>query len=332
MPIVARVGGNIQIAKGRLRGALKPNLIDLRQRLLLIQTLHASCGSRCAVNGRSRIEYGRMALAGQLHQQANLVMDNMETTHHALIVDQFTRQAKPFSAVLPHSAEDSLQLLEDTIQVNAEDEILDVACGPGIVSCWLARKAKRVTGADLVPAMLDQARRRQADASLNNLQWSLADADHLPFSENSFTCVVTRYSFHHLLDPRQTLREMARVCRPGGRIAVVDVTPDEGKSAAYDAVETLRDPSHTHALPLQSLLALGAEEKLPLVSTASYRLEIPLEAELAASFPAPGDAEIVRAMIRRDLGVDRLSVGAIEINNEIVLRFPISIAVWTKPQ
>lgn len=273
-----------------------------------------------------------MAIAGQMRLQTNLVMDNMETTHHALILDQFTRQAKPFAAVLPHSAEDSLQLLEDTLQINAEDEILDVACGPGIVSCWLARKAKRVTGADLVPAMLDQARGRQADASLHNLQWSLADADRLPFSENSFTCVVTRYSFHHLLDPRQALREMVRVCRPGGRIAVADVTPDEGKTAAYDAVETLRDPSHTHALALQSLLALGAEEKLSLVSTASYRLEMPLETELAASFPAPGDAEKVRAMIKSDLGVDRLSLGAIEKDGEIVLRFPISIVVWTKPQ
>src|ERR1035437_7383847 len=156
MPIVACVGCDIQVAKCRLRDAFKPNLLDLRQRLLLVQALHAKCGSLrvvsglCMVNGRSRLEYGRMAIAGQMRLQTTLVMDNMQTTHHDLILDQFTRQAKPFAAVLPHSAEDSLQLLEDTIQVNAEDEILDVACGPGIVSCWLARKAKRVTGADLV--------------------------------------------------------------------------------------------------------------------------------------------------------------------------------------
>jgi ubiquinone/menaquinone biosynthesis C-methylase UbiE len=258
-------------------------------------------------------------------------MHNMETTHRALILDQFTRQAEPFSAVASHTAEDSLQLLGDTIQVNAQDEVLDVACGPGIVSCWLARSTRSVTGTDLVPAMLDQARRRQADAGLDNLQWCLADANQLPFPENSFTCVVTRYSFHHFLDPQLVLREMARVCRPGGRIAVADVTPEDGKTAQYDALETLRDPSHTHALSLKRLLAFGAEEKLPLVSTASYRLELSLEKQLAASFPAPGDADKVRDMVRRDLGVDRLSIGAIEKDNEIVLHYPISIVVWSKP-
>ncbi|WP_420239860.1 class I SAM-dependent methyltransferase [Telmatobacter bradus] len=258
-------------------------------------------------------------------------MHTKETTHRALILDQFTRQAQPFAAVGSHSAEDSLHLLAETLQISAQDEVLDVACGPGIVSCWLAQRAQHVTGTDLVPAMLDEARKRQAAAALENLQWSFADATRLPFADDSFTCVVTRYSFHHLLDPQQVLHEMARVCRPGGRIAVADVTPDEGKTADYDALETLRDPSHTHALSLNNLLALGAAEKLLLLSTASYRLEVPLETQLAASFPAPGNADKVREMVRRDLGVDRLSTDAMDKNGELMLHLPISIVVWSKP-
>lgn len=258
-------------------------------------------------------------------------MQHLERQHRDSILDQFTRQAEPFSGVPSHSAADSLALLASTVAISADDEVLDVACGPGIVSCCLARTAKRVTGVDMVPAMLIQARERQTAQALANVQWKLGDAEHLPFADNSFSLVVTRYSFHHFLDPQAIVREMARVCQPGGRIAVVDVTPESGKTAGYDIVEKLRDPSHTHALSPEELFAHGAQEQLELVAHAPYIFENELEIQLAASFPPPGNAERIRELIRQDLGANRLSFGAIEKDGAIQLRIPISIVVWKKP-
>jgi SAM-dependent methyltransferase len=182
----------------------------------------------------------------------------------------------------------------------------------------------------MVPAMLEQARKRQSEKGLDNVRWRLGEAEHLPYEDDSFSLVVTRYSFHHLLDPTLVLREMERVCRPGGRVAVVDVTPDKEKANAYDDLEKLRDPSHTRALPLNQLKELGGQQHLSLVKAASYRVDVAVDTLLRDSFPPPGNAEKVRRMVREDIGVNRLSIGAYQQDGELRFSFPISIVVWTK--
>lgn len=251
--------------------------------------------------------------------------------HNRRILDQFTRQAAPFALAPSHSTEESLRILIETVQVTPADKVLDVACGPGIISCALASIACEVTGFDLVPAMLDEARKRQSSMGLNNLEWRLGDAGHLPFDDGTFDLVVTRYSFHHLLDPGAVLREMARVCRPGGRVAVADVTPEENKTKAYDELEITRDPSHTRALSFEQLKTLGLQQGLQLANTGAYRLDNSVDSLLAASFPPPGNGDRFRRMVRDDIGVDRLSISAYLKDGELRFSFPTSIVVWTKP-
>ena len=56
---------------------------------------------------------------------------------------------------------------------------------------------------------------------LSNLTWKVGDILPLPFVDEPFSLVLSRYSFHHFLDPKAVLSEMIRVCRPGGRVMVV---------------------------------------------------------------------------------------------------------------
>lgn len=128
-----------------------------------------------------------------------------------LILDQFTRQAVPFSEMPAHSNEESVRLLIDMAQIGPEDTVLDVACGPGLVACSLAEVALHVTGIDLTPAMIEQAQVRQRNKGLTNLTWMVGDAVPLPFPDAAYSVVVTRYSFHHFLDPKAVLVEMIRV-------------------------------------------------------------------------------------------------------------------------
>jgi ubiquinone/menaquinone biosynthesis C-methylase UbiE len=180
--------------------------------------------------------------------------------------------------------------------------------------------------------MIERAQSRQSELGLTNLTWLVADSYGLPFDENSFSLVLTRFSFHHLLDRQRALREMARVCRIGGRVAVVDVTPEEGKTEAYDRLERLRDPSHVSTLSAPALVALSNGDQLHDPVLSEHLLEISLDAQLASSFPEAGDSERIRQMVYRDIGRNQLGVNAYEREDEIFLRLPISTVVWQKRQ
>lgn len=257
-------------------------------------------------------------------------MTDSNQEHSARILDQFTRQAAPFAQAPAHSTEESLHLFLETVSVSPEDEALDVACGPGIISCALASTAHQVTGIDFVPAMIEEAKKRQSEKKLTNLQWELGDAEHLPFEEESFSLVVTRYSFHHLLHPERVLSEMKRVCRPGGRIAVADVTPAQEKTQGYDELEKMRDPSHVRTYSVDRIKRFGSSLGLGFLRSTSFGLQMPLEDLLNASFPPEGNAERFRRRIQIDMGRNELGFDSYERDGQIMLRIPTSIVVWTR--
>jgi ubiquinone/menaquinone biosynthesis C-methylase UbiE len=246
-----------------------------------------------------------------------------------LILDQFTRQAVPFSEM--HARDDAgvHRLLIGTAGIGPEDEVLDVACGPGLVACEVAKVARHVTGVDLTRAMIEQAEARQKSLGLANLTWVVGDAHPLAFPDAAFSRVITRYTFHHFAEPGSVFAEMVRVCRGGGRVTVCDVfttSPEQGE--AYDRLERHRDPSHTRALPMTELEALFAG--LKDVRRAFTRYPVKVDDLLSSSFPDPGGAEAFRRTVESDIGVDRLGIDA---SREGGLRFafPVVIVSGAKP-
>lgn len=137
-----------------------------------------------------------------------------QNEHNAQVVTQFTKQAIPFTKLPGHL--DAIQMLIEMSEVSDKDIVLDVACGPGLVACEFAAIAKHVTGIDITEKMIEQAGKRQAELGRDNLSWDIGTAFPLPYPNSSFSVVVTRYSFHHFLDPQAALHEMIRVCKPGG--------------------------------------------------------------------------------------------------------------------
>ena len=106
--------------------------------------------------------------------------------------------------------------------------------------------------------------------ALANVSCSQGDAEQLPFADASFHIVTCRFAPHHFPDVARAVGEMARVCRPGGSVAICDhITPETLDTAAYiNAFEMRRDPSHHWAYALedwrqffiQAGLALTVEE------------------------------------------------------------------------
>lgn len=259
-------------------------------------------------------------------------MSHAAEEQRRLIVDQFTRQAVPFSRLPAHSTEESIRLVEEAAGLGPDDTLLDVACGPGLLACAFATRVRHVAGIDLTPAMIDQARALQRSKGLADLTWHVGDVAALPYPDASFSVAFTRYSFHHVLDPSAILAEMARVCEPGGRVVVVDVyTSSPQQAELYDRVERLRDPSHVRALGLEELAGLFRDSGLSDPTTLLYKLDVELEKLLESSFPEPGDDEEIRRIFAEDLGRDRLGVGARLEDGAIRFAFPTAILVARKP-
>lgn len=102
--------------------------------------------------------------------------------------------------------------------------LLDVGCGPGTVTIDLARRLApgTVIGLDNAAVVLEVARESAASADLPHLSFQEGDAYHLPFEDASFDVVHAHQVLQHLVDPIAALREMKRVARPGGIVAVRD--------------------------------------------------------------------------------------------------------------
>lgn len=251
--------------------------------------------------------------------------------HNKLIMGQFTRMAVPFAEMPAHSDEEAMRVLVDAAAVSKRDRVLDVCCGTGIVACALAPFVEHVTGIDLTPGMIEQAKTLQQRRGLTNLTWQVGDVTTLPFADETFSVVVSRYSFHHLLDPVKVLREMVRVCRRDGRIVVADVfTTTDAQGAAFDRVEKLRDPSHVRALPLDEMKAMFKDAGLAVRHIDFYRLGVELEALLRASCTVPEAANEVRRLLAADIGHNDTGMSPQQIGDAIHFSFPVAVLAGQK--
>ena len=254
-------------------------------------------------------------------------------SHRDMILDQFSRQAVPFSTAPGIMDEQALRLIVEFTGAGPQYTVLDVACGGGIIVCALARVVRHATGIDLTPAMLERARALAAEKGLTNVGWKQGDVLPLPFPDGAFSLVTSRFAFHHFLDPMDVLAEMKRVCAPGGRVAVIDTeaSPDAAKAAEFNRMEKLRDPSHVRAMPLAELRGLFAPAGLPAPRVSGYRLESDLDSLLARSFPLPGDADKIREIFTASLGDDRLGIPLARDGERVRYAYLVAILVADKP-
>jgi SAM-dependent methyltransferase len=103
-------------------------------------------------------------------------------------------------------------------------KVLDVACGTGNLALPAARAGAVVTGVDIAPNLIEQARENAKREGLN-IQFDEGDAEALPYGDASFDAVVTMFGAMFAPRPELIASELKRVCRPGGFIAMANWTP-----------------------------------------------------------------------------------------------------------
>jgi ubiquinone/menaquinone biosynthesis C-methylase UbiE len=117
------------------------------------------------------------------------------------------------------------ELLCESVPVLAGDRVLDVATASGNTALAAARRRAIVTGIDITPALLKRAELRAAAEGLS-IRFQPGDATALTFEDASFDVVMSTFGAIFAPDHEKTASEMARVCRPGGKIAMATWTPE----------------------------------------------------------------------------------------------------------
>lgn len=117
------------------------------------------------------------------------------------------------------------ELLCESVPVHAGDRVLDVGTASGNTALAAARRRANVTGVDITPTLLERAGLRAAAEGLH-ITLAEDDAMALSFQDASFDVVMSTFGAIFAPDPEKTAAEMARVCRPGGKIAMANWTPD----------------------------------------------------------------------------------------------------------
>lgn len=117
------------------------------------------------------------------------------------------------------------ELLCEAIDLQAGERVLDVAAGNGNATLAAARRWADVTSTDYVPALLDLGRAK-AEAERLPVTFQQADAEDLPFADGTFDVVVSVFGVMFTPNQEQAAQELLRVCRPGGKIGLVNWTPE----------------------------------------------------------------------------------------------------------
>ncbi len=187
--------------------------------------------------------------------------------HENRVREEFTRQAETFSVSAATTDAALTQRFLSALGEAVQKSVLDLACGPGILSAAIAKGAREVVAFDLTPQMLKKAAQRCLEAGVDNVTFREGNATELPFADAAFDAVVTRLSVHHFDRPGRVFEEIFRILRPGGSFVIADVISSEVPAEAelQNAIEILRDPSHVRMLP--------GSELTSLVSGAGFAIE-----------------------------------------------------------
>ena len=219
------------------------------------------------------------------------------SSHQDKVRAVFGERAATYTTSSSHTDPEVLAWVVERALCKSHWRALDVATGTGHTAFALAPHVAHVTGVDLTPQMLAEARALQARNGLCNVSFTVADVHRLPFDADSFDLVTARRAPHHFSDVRRALAEMRRVLRPGGRLVIDDrsVPEDDEVDCLMNTLDTLHDESHVRQYRPSEWSAMLEEAGFLVESVEPFALDRPLSA-LKRDAPAASAAEIDRVM------------------------------------
>jgi SAM-dependent methyltransferase len=215
-----------------------------------------------------------------------------------LAAGQFGPRAAAYVASPVHAQGADLQQLAAMVEGRGGARVLDLGCGGGHVAFHVAPHVREVVAYDLSPEMLAAVAAEAAARGLANVATRQGAAERLPFADESFDVVLTRFSAHHWRDVPAALAEAKRVIKNDGRAAFVDaVSPGAPVLDTYlQGIELMRDPSHVRDYSVAEWQAMLARAGFRPGAVTLRRLPLDFAAWIARMNTPPELAQAIRAV------------------------------------
>jgi len=221
-----------------------------------------------------------------------------ERSHHAVVDAQFGPRAQAYVQSAVHASGADLDALEAIVRRAKPARALDLGCGGGHVAYRLAPHAGEVVASDLSADMLAAVRQAAAERGLGNVVTQQAPAERLPFADDSFDFIATRFSAHHWRGFAASLLEAHRVAKAGAPSVFIDaISPGHPLLDSHlQAVELLRDPSHVRDYTIGEWTAAVEHAGFTVQTVSRGRIRMDFAAWTARMRTPKIQVEAVRAL------------------------------------
>jgi ubiquinone/menaquinone biosynthesis C-methylase UbiE len=193
------------------------------------------------------------------------------------------------------------------------EKVLDLATGTGWTSRVVARRGAEVIGVDIAAGLLEAAE-RQAAAEQLRIRYLQGDAEDLPFEEESFDAIVSTYGVMFASSPEAAAKELARVVRPGGRIALTTWTSDGNLFKMFQVMKAYMPPPAAPAPP--SPFEWGNTERIRQLLAEDFELKF----ERAVSYYREPSAEAAWDTFSTSYGPTKMLADTLETSKRDALR------------
>jgi SAM-dependent methyltransferase len=216
-----------------------------------------------------------------------------------LSVRQFGISAANYLTSSVHATGADLERLTALAGQTQPARALDLGCGAGHASFAMALGgARRITAYDPSSDMLAVVAQEAAARGHGAVETCAGAAEVLPFENNTFDLVVTRYSAHHWASVPRALAECARVTAPRGRLVVIDVIAPEMPlfDTALQVIEFLRDASHVRDYRVSEWVAMQREAGFCEPTVVSWKLPLDFKSWIARIGTPPARVAALQAV------------------------------------
>jgi ubiquinone/menaquinone biosynthesis C-methylase UbiE len=245
---------------------------------------------------------------------------------------QFGANAENYARSAVFARSESLTEMIEVVHAQPTWEALDVATGGGHCAFAFAPLVKHVIATDITVPMLRAAERVAQERGLSNIRFEQADAESLNYPDGCFDLVTCRIAAHHFGDVGQSVREMARVCKPGGLVAVIDgIAPSERAAAdEINAWEIARDPSHVALLTINGWSSLFCAANLDGVHLSKHLMELDFDDHMGRAGVDAQTAEQLRARLLTGSPVMRDWLKPRQKDGRLTFDWPLLVIVGRK--